>query len=126
METDFSEIERLFVLAYEQINSGKVEETTTTFHQLESLIHIKKQEIREYSSSSSSDRIIEFALNQLKKIQKILEDPTIDKNMPEFEKANSLVMEIESLIYEDNISVAKEKFGELNKIMKIIKRSTVQ
>ena len=46
--------------------------------------------------------------------------------MPEFEKANSLVIEIETLILEDNISVAKEKFGELNKIMKIIKRSTVQ
>ena len=126
METDFSEIERLFVLAYEQINSGKVEETTTTFHQLESLIHIKKQEIREYSSNSASDRIIEFALNQLKKIQKILEDPSIDTSIPEFEKANSLVIEIETLIFEDNISVAKEKFGELNKIMKIIKRSTVE
>jgi hypothetical protein len=124
METNFSKIEQLFVLAYEQINSGKVEETTTTFHQLESLIHIKKQEIREYSSNSASDRIIEFALNQLKKIQKILE--TIDTSMPEFEKANSLVLEIETLILEDNISVAKEKFGELNKIMKIIKRSTVQ
>ena len=126
METDFSEIEQLFVLAYEQINSNLIEETTNTFHQLESLIHIKKQEIREYSSSSSSDRMIEFALNQLKKIQKILEDPTIDTSMPEFEKANSLVIEIETLILEDNISAAKEKFGELNKIMKIIKRSTVE
>ena len=126
METDFSEIERLFVLAYEQINSGKVEETTATFRQLESLIHIKNQEIREYSSNSSSDRIIEFALKQLEKIHTILKDPSIDTSMPEFEKANSLVVEIETLISDDNISVAKEKFGELNKIMKIIKRSTVQ
>ena len=38
----------------------------------------------------------------------------------------SLVAEIETLISEDNIPAAKEKFGELNKIMKIIKRSTVE
>ena len=46
--------------------------------------------------------------------------------MPEFENANSLVAEIKILISDDNISVTKEKFGELNKIMKIIKRSTVE
>ena len=103
-----------------------IEETTNTFHQLESLIHIKNQEIREYSSNSSSDRIIEFALKQLDKIQTILKDPSIDTSMSEFEKANSLVVEIKTLISEDKISAAKEKFGELNKIMKIIKRSTVE
>ena len=126
MGTNFSEIEQLFVLAYGQINSDTIEEATTTFHQLESLIHIKNQEIREYSSNSASDRIIEFALKQLEKIQKILEDPSIDTSMPEFESANSLVEEIEIMISEDNIFAAKEKFGELNKIMKIIKRSTVE
>jgi len=126
METDLSEIERLFVLAYEQINSDGIEKTNTMFYQLESLIDIKNQEIREYSSNSSSDRIIEFALKQLEKIQTILEDPYIDTSMPEFENANSLVAEIKVLISEDNISVAKEKFGELNKIMKIIESSTVE
>ena len=126
MGNDFSEIEQLFVLAYEQINSGTIEETIATFHQLESLIHIKNQEIREYSSNSASDRILEFALQQLQKIQKMLEDPSIDTSMPEFENANSLVVEIETLISEDDISTAKEKFGELNKIMKIIKRSTIE
>ena len=123
---DFSEIEQRFVLAYEQIDSGSIEEATETFHHLESLIDMKNQEIREYSSSSSSNRVTEFALNQLEKIQKILEDPSIDTSMPEFEKANSLVVEIEILLSEDNISTAKEKFGELNKIMKIIKKSTVE
>jgi len=120
---DFSEIKRLFTLAYEQINSDKSEEAIQTFHQLESHIQTKNQEIREYSSNSASDRVTEFALKQLDKIQKILEDPSIDSTMPEFEKANYLVMEIEILILEDNISAVKEKFGELNKI---IKRSTVE
>jgi len=126
METNFSEIEQLFILADEQINSGVIEESTKTFRHLESLIHIKNQEIREYSSNSASDRITEFALKQLEKIQKILGDPSIDTSMPEFENANSLVAEIEILILEDNISAVKEKFGELNKIMKIIKRSIVE
>ena len=126
MISDFSEIEQLFVLAHEQIDSNVIEEAIQTFHHLESLIDIKKQEIREYSSHSTSNRITEFALEQLEKIRKILEDPSMDTSMPEFENANSLVVEIEILILEDNISTAKEKFGELNKIMKIIKSSTAE
>jgi len=123
---DFSEIEQLFVLAREKIDSGVIDEATKILHQLESLIHTKNQKIREHSSSSDSDRIIIFALKQLEKIQKILDDPSLDTSMPEFAIAVSLVAEIESLISNDNIPTAKEKFGELNKIMKIIKRSTVQ
>jgi len=123
---DFSEIEQLFALAHGQINLDAIDEATKTLHQLESLIHIKNQKIREHSSSSDSDRITVFALKQLEKFQKILDDPSLDTSMPEFVIAVSLVAEIESLISNDNIPAAKEKFGELNKIMKIIKRSTVQ
>ncbi len=123
---DFSEIEQMFVLAREQIDASSIEEATETFHHLESLIDMTNQEIREYSSDSSSDRVTEFALNQLEKIQKILDNPSIDTSMPEFEEANLLVTEIEILISEDDISTAKEKFGELNQIMKIIKNSVVE
>ncbi len=123
---DFSEIEQKFVLVREQINSDMHDESTKTLHELESLIHVKNQKIREHSSNSASDRIIIFALKQLEKIQKMLDDPTLDTSMPEFAIAISLVAEIETLISEDNIPDAKEKFGELNKIMKIIKRSNGQ
>jgi hypothetical protein len=123
---DFSEIEQLFTLAHKQISSNEIDKGTETLHQLESLIHIKNQKIREHSSNSSSDRIIVFALKQLEKIQKMLDDTSIDTNMPEFSIAVSLVVEIETLISEDNIPAAKEKFGELNDIMKIMKMSTVQ
>ncbi len=121
-----SEIERLFALAREQINSNEIENVTKTLHQLESIIHTMNQKIREHSSNSSSDRIIVFALKQLEKIQKMLDDPSLDASTPEFSIAVSLVAEIETLISEDNIPVAKEKFGELNEIMKIMKMSTVQ
>jgi hypothetical protein len=114
---DFSEIEQLFALAYEQISSDAIDEATKTLHQLESLIHIKNQKIREYSSSSDSDRITVFALKQLEKFQKILDDPFLDAGMPEFAIAISLVTEIETLISDHNIPAAKEKFGELNKIV---------
>ena len=120
---DFSEIEQQFVLAREQISSDLFDESTETLHELESLIHIKNQKIREHSSNSASDRITVFALKQLEKIQKMLNDPTLDASIPEFAIAISLVAEIETLISEDNIPIAKEKFGELNKIMKIVKRS---
>jgi hypothetical protein len=123
---DFSEIERLFALAHEQINSDAIDEGTETLHQLESLIDIKNQKIREHSSNSASDRIMVFALKQIEKFQKMLDDPSLDTSIPEFSIAISLVAEIETLISEDNIPVAKEKFGELNKIMKIIKISTVE
>ena len=123
---DFSEIEQLFVLAHEQINSDVIDEGTETLDQLKSLIHIENQKIREHSSNSASDRITVFALKQLEKILKILDDPSLDTGMPEFSIAISLVAEIETLISEDNIPVAKEKFGELNEIMKIIKTSTVE
>ena len=123
---DFSEIERLFALAHEQINSDTIDEGTETLHQLESFIHIKNQKIREHSSNSASDRITVFALKHLEKIQKMLNDPFLDTDIPEFSIAISLVAEIETLISEDNIPAAKEKFGELNKIMKIIKISAVE
>ena len=123
---DFSEIERLFALAHEQINSDTIDEGAETLHQLESFIHIKNQKIREHSSNSASDRITVFALKHLEKIQKMLNDPFLDTDIPEFSIAISLVAEIETLISEDNIPAAKEKFGELNKIMKIIKISTIE
>jgi hypothetical protein len=123
---DFSEIERLFALTHQQIDLDAIDEAIETLHQLESLIHIKNQKIREHSSGSASDRITVFALKQLENFQKILDDPSLDTSTPEFAIAISLVVEIETLISEDNIPAAKEKFGELNKIMKIIKRSTVE
>ncbi len=123
---DFSEIERLFALARQQIDSDTMDEAIETLHQLESLVHIKNQKIREHSSGSASDRITVFALKQLEKIQKMLNDPSLDTSIPEFAIAISLVAEIEALISEDNIPAAKEKFGELNKIMKIMKISTVE
>ena len=123
---DFSEIGLLFTLAHQQVDTDTIDEAIETLHQLESLIHIKNQKIREHSSDFTSDRITVFALKQLEKFQKILDDPSLDTSIPEFAIAISLVAEIEILISEDNIPAAKEKFGELNKIMKIIKRSTLE
>ncbi|HJJ22888.1 MAG TPA: hypothetical protein OQH54_04140 [Nitrosopumilus sp.] len=121
---DFSEIKELFAQAREQINSGEIETATETIQQLESLIDTTKNNIREHSSNSASDRIIEFALKQLNKIKDILDKATsVDPDMPELEEANSIIQEIETLISEDNISDVKKKFGELNKIVKMIKKS---
>ncbi len=120
---NFSEIEQLFSLTREQINLDRIDEATTTLHRLESLIHIENQKIREHLSNFDSDRITVFALKQLEKIQKILNDPSLDASLPEFPIAVSLIDEIEILISDGDISAAKEKFGELNQIMKIIKKS---
>ena len=120
---EFSEIQQLFTQAHQQIDSGETNLALETIHQLEIFIDEIKKKIREHSSHSTSDRVKEFALKHLIKIQKMLEDPSIDPNMPELEKANSLVAQIETLISEDNISDVKKKFGELNKLVKIIKNS---
>ena len=120
---EFSEIQQLFTQAHQQIDSGKTNLALETIHQLELFIDEIKKKIREHSSHSTSDRVKEFALKHLIKFQKILEDPSIDPNMSELKKANSLVAEIETLISEDKISDAKKKFGELNEIVKIIKKS---
>ena len=121
---DFSEIKRLFVVAHEQIDSGEIEAATQTIQQLESLIHDIKNNIHQDSSHSASDRVKKFVTKQLDKIQKILDEATyIAPDMPELDIANSLVVEIEILILEDNISDAKEKFKELNEIAEIIKNS---
>ncbi len=120
---EFSEIQQLFTQAHQQIDSGETNMALETIHQLEIFIDEIKKKIREHSSHSTSDRVKEFALKHLIKIQKILEDPLIDPNMPELEKANSLVAQIETLISEDNVSDVKKKFGELNKLVKIIKNS---
>ena len=124
---DFSEIEQLFTQANQQIDSGETREATQTIQQLESSIHEIKKKIRENSSHSSSDRIKKFASKHLIKIQKILDRASsVDSEMPELEKANSLIQEIKTLISDDNISDAKKKFGELNKIVKTIKKSIHQ
>lgn len=120
---EFSEIQQLFTQARQQIDSGETNMALETIHQLELVIDEIKKKIREHSSHSTSDRVKEFASKHLVKIQEILEDPLIDPDMPELEKASSLVAEIETLISEDKISDAKKKFGELNKIVKIIKNS---
>ncbi len=121
---DFSEIKRLFTIAHEQIGSGEIEAATETIQQLESLIDVIKKNIYEDSSHSASDRVKKFVLKQLDEIQKILDEATsIDSDMSELDVANSLVGEIKTLILKDNISDAKKKFIELNKIVKIIKNS---
>ncbi len=118
---EFSEIENLFILANQQINSGETREAVKTIQEIKSAIILIKQHIRDYSSHSASDRVKEFALKQLEKIQKILNKA--DPDLPELIEANSLITQIETLISEDKISDAKKKFGELNKIVKTIKKS---
>jgi hypothetical protein len=120
---ELSEIKELFILANKQINSGQTSDATQTIEEIKSLIILIKQHIHDSSSNSTSDRVKGFVLNQLQKIQTILETANIDPNSSEFVKATSLINEIESLISEDKISDAKIKFGELNKIVKIIKKS---
>lgn len=121
---ELSEIERLFTLAHQQINSGEFEAATKTIEEIKDLISSINEHIRDYSSNSASDRIKQFAFKQLERIQGIL-DKAIDMNYegPELAEANSLIEEIRNLISEDKISDAKKKFGELNKIIKIIKKS---
>jgi len=126
-EIDFSQIEQLFSKAKQQIDSGETREATETIHQLESLIGEIKKKIRENSPHSTSDRIKKFALKHLDKIQKILDRASsVDSDIPELKKANLLIREIKTLISDENISDAKKKFGELNKIVKIIKKSIHQ
>jgi len=120
---ELSEIEELFILANKQINSGQTSDATQTIEEIKSLIILIKQHIHNSSSNSASDRVKGFVLNQLQKIQTILETANIDPDSLEFAEAKSLINEIESLISEDKLSNAKIKFGELNKIVKIIKKS---
>ena len=120
---ELSEIKELFILANKQINSGQTSDATQTIEEIKSLIILIKQHIHDSSSNSASDRVKGFVLNQLQKIQTILETANIDPDSSEFVEAKSLINEIESLISEDKISDAKIKFGELNKIVKIIKKS---
>lgn len=119
---DLSDVERLFTQAHQEVDSNEIEAATQTIEQLESLIEIIKQNIREHESHSTSDRSKNFALKQLDRIK-----ATLDKaefiDVPELEEANSLVQEIETLIFENNISDAKEKFPELIKLVEIIKKS---
>ncbi len=114
-------IQKLFALANEQIDSGDNQEAAKTIEEIKSLIVSIKKHIRDYSSNSASDRVKKFALKQLERIQNILDKA--NPKIPELEEANSLVKQIETLISEDKISDAKKKFGELNKIIKIIKKS---
>ena len=124
---DFSEIEQLFTQAKQQIDLGETREATQTIQQLESSIHEIQKKIRENASNSSSDRIKKFASKHLIKIQKILDRASsVDSEIPEIEKANLFIQEIKTLISDDNISDAKKKFGELNKIVKIIEKSIHQ
>ena len=120
---ELSEIKELFILANKQIDSEQTSDAIQTIEEIKSLIILIKQHIHDSSSNSASDRVKGFVLNQLQKIQTILETANIDPNSSEFVKATSLINEIEILISEDKISDAKIKFGELNKIVKIIKKS---
>lgn len=118
-EIESKEFQRLFTLANDQINSDDFTGAAQTIEEIKVLIDSIKQHIRESTSNSASDRIKEFVLKQLERIQKILDKA--DPESPELDKANSLVTEIESLISEGNISDAKKKFGELNRIVNMIK-----
>ncbi|AFS83748.1 hypothetical protein [Candidatus Nitrosopumilus sediminis] len=118
---ELSEIQRLFILANEQIIADDTQGAIQTINEIKSLIISIKEHIRDYSSNSASDRVKEFILKQLERIQKVLD--RADSETADLEKANSLIEEIEILISEDKISDAKKKFGELNKIVKIIKKS---
>ncbi|MDH5697333.1 MAG: hypothetical protein OEY54_02265, partial [Nitrosopumilus sp.] len=120
-EIESKEFQRLFTLANDQINSDDFTGAAQTIEEIKVLIDSIKQHIRESTSNSASDRIKEFVLKQLERIQKILDKA--DPESPELDKANSLVTEIERLISEGNISDAKKKFGELNRIVNMIKKS---
>lgn len=117
---ELSEIQRLFILANEQIDSGDNQGATETINEIKSLITITKKHIHDYSSDSASDRVKEFILKQLERIQKILDKAD---STDEIVKANDLIVDIEDLVSENDISGAKQKFGELNEIIKIIKKS---
>lgn len=117
---ELSEIQRLFTLANQQIGTGDTQGAIQTIDEIRSLIDSIKENIRDYSSNSASDRVKVFIQNQLERIQKILEKAN---SADEIAEANSLIEEIEYLISENKISEAKKKFGELNKIIKTIKKS---
>lgn len=125
---ELSEIQELFRLANDQINSNDTAGATQTIDEIKSLIISIKKHISDYSSNSASDRVKEFALKQLERIQEIIakaesKSEATGSDIPELEEANSLVEEIRNLISGDKISDAKKKFGELNKIVKTIKKS---
>lgn len=124
---ELSEIQELFRLANDQINSNDTAGATETINKIKSLIISIKKHISDYSSNSASDRVKEFALKQLERIQEIIDkakskSEATGSDISELEEANSLVEEIRDLISEDKISDAKKKFGELNKIVKTIKK----
>lgn len=122
-ETDFSEVDYLISKAREQINN-KTGNPSDTINQLKGIINAIKEDIRDSSSYGASDRVKQFAFKQLERIQGILDKAeNIDYEGPELDEANFLIEQIKELISEDKISDAKKKFGELNKIVKIIKKS---
>lgn len=122
-EIDFSEVDYLIEQARDQIIE-KTGNPSDTINQLKDLINSIKEDIRDSASDGASDRVKQFAFKQLEKIQEILDRAeNMNYEGPELSEANSLIDEIEKLISEDKISDAKKKFGELNKIAKIIKKS---
>ena len=121
---DLSDIEQLFIQTRQQINAEEIEAASQTIEQLESLIEIIKQDIRDHASHSTSDRSKNFALKQLDRIKYTLDEATsVNSDMPEIEEANSLIQEIETLLSGDNISDAKKEFRKLIKLVNIIKES---
>lgn len=124
MGIDFSKIKELFVQARQQTSSDDIQEANKTIEKLESLIEAIKNDIYGHESHSTSDRAKKFALKQLDEIQDTLDKAeNMDLDISEVQQANSLVQEIQTLIDDDNISDAKEKFGELIELVKIIKSS---
>lgn len=120
-EINFEPVENLIEQARYQIEN-KTGNPSDSINQLKDMINSIKEDIRDSASDGASDRVKQFAFKQLEKIQEIL-DKAENYEGPELSEANSLIEEIKNLISEDKISDAKKKFGELNKIVKIIKKS---
>ncbi len=122
-EIDFEPVRDLVEQARYEIEN-KIGNPSDTINQLKDIINSIKEDIHDSASDGASDRVKQFAFKQLEKIQEILDEAeSMNYEGPELSEANSLIDEIKQLLSEDKISDAKKKFGELNKIVKIIKKS---
>lgn len=101
MGIKFSEIESLFVQAYQQIDSNEDAAAAQSIDQIEYLLDIKQKDIHEQTSQLASDRTKMFVEEQLVMIEVILDDAVAsDSEIPQIHDANYLVEEIKVLLSE--------------------------
>lgn len=121
---DFLEVEKLFEQARQLINSNNLIMAAEIIRQLDSLIDMIKENLHQHASDSAPDRAREFALNYLEDIKVTLEHAAyVDSTIVQLDEAYSLIEEIEILIYQDNISDAKQALLKLITLVKMIETS---